>query len=186
MQGAQQFGIAPGAKQMMTWEFQHADEAIKSGLYVTWRSPASKDDCFRVGSNSRCFCGHMFTEHEIPLSHKKVSKTNCSTCPCKGFKFIPRRPEEVGMDWLPRRKGFNVLQWRPSCKCKHTHEEHQPTASNKCKSCSCFSFVSDFCCISCDRPYEEHETLYEFEDERKLNKLPTGELFRPLSKDPDV
>ena len=108
MQGVQQFGIAPGAKQMLTWEFQHAEEASKRGIYVTWRSATSKEDCFRVGSNSRCFCGHMFPEHDLSIT-KKAQKTQCTSCPCKGFKFIPRRPEEVGMDWLPRRKGFNVL-----------------------------------------------------------------------------
>jgi hypothetical protein len=45
---------------MLTWEFMHAKEAIERGIYVTWVSEASKDDCFRVGSQSRCFCGHLF------------------------------------------------------------------------------------------------------------------------------
>ena len=158
---------------------------MERGIYVTWKSSANKEDCFRVGSNSRCFCGHMFPDHDCTLT-KKSTKTQCSKCPCKGFSFIPRRPEEVGMDWLPRRKGFNVHQWRPSCKCKHTHEEHGPTAGSKCKACSCFSFQSDFACISCDRSWEEHETLYEFEGERASQGKKIGPAYMPLSDNPEI
>ena len=36
---------------MLTWEFKHAQEAIESGIYVTWAcDDQSKGDCFRVGS----------------------------------------------------------------------------------------------------------------------------------------
>lgn len=31
-------GPSPGAAQMMKWEFKHAQEAIESGIYVTWKS----------------------------------------------------------------------------------------------------------------------------------------------------
>jgi len=102
-----QFGPAPGAKKMMTWEFTHAREAISSGVYVTWVSRAGKGDCFRVGSESKCFCGHLFKDHQKVLT-KKTTKTNCDKCVCKAFSFIPRRPEELGQWWLPRRKGFNI------------------------------------------------------------------------------
>ena len=144
---------------MMEWEFQHAQEAEMSGIYITWRSDTAKEDCFRVGTNSRCFCGHGFTKHE-------GKKKACKDCDCKAFAFIPRRPEEIGMHWLPRRKDFNINTWRPNCKCKHSHIEHKPNRPTKCKKCSCFGFDSDFCCISCDRPYEEHFTYIETEKER--------------------
>ena len=67
MQLVSQIGPAPGAKKMMTWEFNHAREAIESGVYVTWISSKANDDCFRVGSDSRCFCGHLFKSHEKKL-----------------------------------------------------------------------------------------------------------------------
>ena len=87
-------------------------------------------------------------------------------CDCKAFQFIPRRPEEVGQWWLPRRKGFNINTWKPSCVCKHTHAEHKANRPNKCTKCPCFQFESDFACIGCDKKFEDHETLYETEAER--------------------
>jgi hypothetical protein len=44
------FGPAPGAKKMMTWEFQHAGEAVESGIYITWKSMKNGQECFRLGS----------------------------------------------------------------------------------------------------------------------------------------
>lgn len=151
---------------MLTWEFNHAKEAEASGLYITWRSEKATEDCFRVGSESRCFCGHLFKAHSKEMTKKGVMKTNCSTCDCKNFKFMPRRPEEVGMYWLPRRKGFNVNTWRPSCKCKHLHDEHKPNHPMKCTKCGCYCFESDFACLNCELKWEEHETIFETEKER--------------------
>ena len=82
--------------------------------------------------------------------------TGCSKCDCKAFKFIPRRPEEVGMYWLVRRKGFDITQWRAPCKCKHGHNEHVPNMSKRCKKCGCFEFTADFACLSCDGAYGDH------------------------------
>jgi hypothetical protein len=53
LQGVKQFGPAPGAKNMMKWEFTHAAEAAETGIYVTWRSRTNGEDCFRVGTFSR-------------------------------------------------------------------------------------------------------------------------------------
>ena len=63
----------------------------------------------------------------VAAAHKKVLMkkklhTDCEKCECKQFKWIPRRPEEVGMYWLVRRKGFDVTKWRAPCKCKHGHD----------------------------------------------------------------
>lgn len=82
---------------MLTWEFNHAYEASESGIYVTWVSEGgAEDQCMRVGSDSRCFCGHLFKAHEKAFLKSGRVKNNCTTCACKGFEFIPRRPEEVG------------------------------------------------------------------------------------------
>lgn len=167
MQLVQQIGMAPGAKKMLTWEFNHAQEAIESGIYVTWKSEGSPEDqCFRVGSDSKCFCGHLFKSHEKIVPKNGKVKNSCNKCECKAFNFIPRRPEEIGMHWLPRRKGFNINTWGAPCNCQHSHAEHKAVRPNGCKTCGCYSFTSDFACISCNKKYEEHETLYETEKER--------------------
>ena len=89
--------MAPGAKKMLGWEFKHADEAAECGIYVTWKSPAMKEDqCFRIGSESKCFCGHLFKAHEKTILKNGRVKNNCNSCDCKAFQFIPRRPEEIG------------------------------------------------------------------------------------------
>lgn len=170
---------------MLQWEFTHAKEAEQSGIYVTWRSDAATEDCFRVGSQSRCFCGHSFANHENKLGKKKLV-TSCKNCDCKAFRFIPRRPEEVGQWWLPRRKGFNVNTWRAMCKCKHTHEEHKATQPPKCTKCACYSFQSDFCCIGCDKMFEDHETLYETEQERARMGKPVRRDYYPLASNPQI
>ena len=82
---------------------------------MTYSCPAKKSECFRAGSNSKCFCGHLFKEHNKVIGSKKIN-TSCLTCPCKSFMYIPTRPEEVGMWWLPRRKEFDVRTWRAKCK----------------------------------------------------------------------
>lgn len=152
---------------MLGWEFNHANEAIEKGVYVTWVSDKMKpgeQQCFRVGSESNCFCGHSFSNHNQQLLKSKL-KSNCTNCKCTAYRFIPRRPEELGMWHLPRRKGFDVNTWHPSCVCKHTHVEHSAVRPHKCK-CGCYNFESDFCCISCDQKFEDHETLWETEKER--------------------
>ena len=60
-----QVGPAVGANKMLTWEFKHAQEAEASGKYITWVSDKSTSDCFRIGSESNCFCGHLFASHEF-------------------------------------------------------------------------------------------------------------------------
>ena len=108
------FGPAPGAKKMLTWEFIHARQAAESGVYLTWRSTLNGQDCFRIGSFSKCFCGDLFKNHEKKVSGKKQI-TKCKDCKCKEFKFIPRRPEELGQWWMPRRKGFDINKFRAKC-----------------------------------------------------------------------
>ena len=67
---------------------------------------ATNEDCTRVGPSSKCFCGHLFKSH---AETRSLMRGECGggkdgPCKCKRFQFIPRRPEEVGEWWLPRRK----------------------------------------------------------------------------------
>jgi hypothetical protein len=87
---------------------------------------------------------------------------------------------------MPRRKGFNINTWKPSCKCKHTHVEHTPLRPHKCTTCGCGGFVGDFVCLSCDRRYEEHMTVYELEMERKADKKPIRDAYMPLASTPEI
>merc|ERR1719329_634497 len=101
-----------------------AAEAIQTGLYGVWRNAAaSADFCGRVGPKSRCFCGHDYSEHAWSASRRERGPT-CAKCPCRCYSFIPRRPEEVGEWWLPRRRGFDVTLWKAKCKCSHGHDAH--------------------------------------------------------------
>lgn len=90
------------------------------------------------------------------------------------------------MHWLPRRKGFNINTWGASCTCSHTHMEHKPDRPHGCKKCSCYSFTSDFACISCNQKFEEHETIYEKESERVAERKSVGEAYLPLANNPET
>jgi len=175
-----QFGPAPGALFLLNLEKEAAEQAIQTGLYIVWRHPNSQQDCTRVGPNSKCFCGHLFQNHNIS------KRTNpCTSCHCNRYRFIPQRPEEVGEWWLPRRKEFDIRTYRVKCRCRHTHEEHDPRTES-CRMCSCFRFESNFLCLVCDKHWEEHETLYEDESERRMAGRTTGGDFMPLARDQDI
>lgn len=111
---------------MIDNEYEHAVASMESGTYVTaplkqitYWNELKRSECSRLGKFSKCFCGHLFPQHNDSLFGKKQN-TACRDCPCKRFAFVPTRPEECGMYWLVRRKDFNVATWRPPCKCKHT------------------------------------------------------------------
>lgn len=46
MNALETYGPAPGAKQMLNWEQQAAQNTMKTGIYVTWRSETG-NDCTR-------------------------------------------------------------------------------------------------------------------------------------------
>ncbi|KAH7817933.1 putative protein FAM221B like [Monocercomonoides exilis] len=144
------------------------------------------DFCARIGPSCRCFCGHKMDEHEINPLDKRRPTTRCKNCTCRRFEFVPMRPEEVG-DWhLPRRKDFNVLEWRPKCKCNHTHEQHSPDPSHHCKICGCGSFQPHYCCVTCQMMGSEHETVWESREERIEMGFKVDEDYKPLSSTPDI
>uniref|UniRef100_A0A8C3VWH6 Family with sequence similarity 221 member B n=1 Tax=Catagonus wagneri TaxID=51154 RepID=A0A8C3VWH6_9CETA len=165
-----------GAKvnYLFQWEKDAALNAIQTGLYIGWRCPHYLWDCFRIGEESKCFCGHLLREHRI-ISDISVP---CSVgqCRCLVFCFIPSRPEEVGEFWLKRRATFDPRAWRAQCRCKHSHEDHAATRSHSCrvKGCCCNCFESSFLCAACDRRWEEHETFFETEGRRRRGGRPHG------------
>ena len=187
LDGVKKYGPSAGGKAMMDFEYKHAQEAIESGLYVTYWCTAKQMECARIGSTSLCFCGHDYADHEIVVT-KKGQTSRCTKCNCKCFKYVPRRPEECGMWWLPRRKGFKVSEWKAKCKCGKPHTDHKPNPPYMLKpgKGSCTGFYSDFACISCDCRWEDHEVLYEFEHERLMAGKKVGEDYLPLSQNKEL
>mmetsp|Transcript_22715 Transcript_22715/g.52999 ORF Transcript_22715/g.52999 Transcript_22715/m.52999 type:complete len:418 (-) Transcript_22715:25-1278(-) len=180
----QQYGPSPGAKKMMGAEQAAAEEAIRTGLYGVWRNPVHGSDfCGRIGPESRCFCNHGYSHHKWSKGRKERAPA-CELCNCKGFKYIPRRPEEVGEAWLPRRRGFDINLWRPKCKCGEGHDKHDPN------TLACpgrrGKYTSAWLCVACDSKWEDHESLWETEEERRLEGKPVGPAFMPLSSTPDI
>jgi hypothetical protein len=176
--------LSSGTQLMMENEKMHANEAIESGIYVSWSS-SSAFDCFRIGSNSTCICTHGFTQHEKILSRKKFS-SKCQQCGCKGFNFIPTLPEEIGEYWIPHQPKFDYSKWTAKCKCKHSWREHLVEKFLKCLSCSCFGFTSNFCCVVCDKFWHDHQMNYELEHDRMMKNKPIGNDWLPLSELPQI
>lgn len=58
--------LAKGVKELFDPELEAAQLAIQTGLYISWRPrmpPYDRQDCQRVGPNSRCFCDHSLKQH---------------------------------------------------------------------------------------------------------------------------
>lgn len=176
------YGVAPGGRVMMRREATYAAEAAQSGVYITWRTQRAApggDECARIGSSSRCFCGHALSEH-ADVSRWDPRAPPCGACGCRRFEYVPSRPEEVGMWWLPRRQGFDVRAWRAPCACKHGHDAHDPQ-TRRCRSCACVLFRSQYACLGCDGAQEEHETYFELRTERAAAGRPVDSAFTPLA-----
>ena len=180
--------LTKGTQGMMDNERLHAQEAIESGIYVTWSTQSRGGqtvDCFRCGSNSMCICGHGFPNHEKILNKKKFSN-KCKNCGCKGFRYIPVYPEEIGEYWIPFQKGFTYEGWRAKCKCKHGWNEHDGSGYLNCKKCGCAQFNSAFCCAVCNKFWQDHEMIYETEDERRAAGKGVREDFIPFNEMPEM
>ncbi|KAI8788982.1 protein FAM221B [Biomphalaria glabrata] len=180
--------FAPKLKELFDVETAAAIQAQKSGMYIGWRCPDFKHDCQRIFHTSRCFCDHKLSEHA--QYHAKSVKVPCQVpgCSCKAYMWIPNRPEDIGEFWLPKRPGFDATAWRAKCKCKHTHNFHDPNRPHRCKTagCPCFGFHSDFLCAACDRHWEEHQTFFDSEQSRREQGLPVGTDWLPFAEMPDL
>ncbi|KEP67048.1 UNVERIFIED_CONTAM: hypothetical protein HHA_273720 [Hammondia hammondi] len=139
--GVRRFGPSAGSEHMLRAEFAAAEDAIRTGLYSVWRNEYLIDktkngklfrtnneaeitdyhECVRIGPSSRCFCGHPYGAHPLPLV--KAAQSNgepctrpalprfpppCSECRCSEYRFIPDHPDAIAEPWLSRRAGFDV------------------------------------------------------------------------------
>ena len=55
-------------------------------------------------------------------------------CTCKAFQWIPNKPADIGEFWLAKRPNFDAEAWRAKCRCKHTHNFHDPQRPHRCKA----------------------------------------------------
>ncbi|XP_060572303.1 protein FAM221B-like [Ruditapes philippinarum] len=179
--------FAPRLKQLFDPETEAAVRAQQTGIYIGWRCPDFKHDCQRVNDMSKCFCGHLLGEHGKYTGKSVLVPCKQGGCKCKGFAWIPSRAEDVGEFWMQRRRNFDPSTWRAKCKCKHTHEQHEPAGMRRCKTgCGCGHFISNFLCAACDKHWEDHETFFETEDVRAANGLPVGEMYLPFAEMPHL
>lgn len=183
--------FAPRVQTLFKPEVEAALTAQKTGVYISWRLPDQKFDCQRVNDMSRCFCGHSLSGHEKYTGRSIRVPCAQPTCRCRAFEWIPSRPEDVGEFWYQRRRGFDPSSWRAKCRCKHSHEEHDAATSatyRRCLTtgCRCGSFESNFLCAACDKHWEEHQTFFENEEDRKRLGLPYGEAYLPFAEMPNL
>nr|XP_033792608.1 protein FAM221B isoform X2 [Geotrypetes seraphini] len=175
-------------KGLFQTETDAALRALQTGIYIGWRCPEYHWDCFRLGDQAKCFCGHLLREHQKYTGRSRKVPCVVIKCKCPAFKFIPSCPEEVGEFWLKKRFNFDAAAWRAKCRCKHTHEEHHPTGEHACKvsGCRCVRFESAFLCAACDKKWEAHETFFETTDMRREANLPYGAAYVPFAEMPTL
>jgi predicted nucleic acid-binding Zn-ribbon protein len=158
------YGAAPGGQAMMKSEQKAAEEAMASGIYVTWQSPDERE-CCRIQSNSSCLCGHALKSHDAPKGGgTRLRPPGCSKCGCSRFRYAPTRPEECGQWWLPRRKDFDVKAWRARVRKN----------------------PQDYACLNCDQKVSDHEAVFETERARSDAGRPVREAFAPLASTPQL
>ncbi|XP_064609061.1 protein FAM221B-like [Liolophura sinensis] len=180
--------FAPRLKKLFDPETEAAVDAQKTGIYIGWRLPGQKFDCQRVSKMSKCFCGHLLGEHDRYTGHSVQVRCIQSGCPCKAYAWIPSRVEDIGEFWHQRRRDFDPSTWRAKCRCRHTHEEHNPNGMHRCKArgCGCAMFDSNFLCAACDKHWEDHQTFFDTEDMRIKEGLPYGAKYLPFAEMPDL
>jgi hypothetical protein len=159
---------------------------------VSHYDPSSPVECGRISSKDTCICGHTLLNHKSVVAQPKSSKVlrppQCLKCrTCRFFRYVPSRPEEVGMGYLCRRKQFSLKEFQE--RLRKAPDTYCCLICNRlgkhilvlicvlrwiltCKyarhHCVLFSKVSD------------HETLFETREERVLGDKPVDESFFPL------
>eukprot|EP01006_Ploeotia_vitrea_P029182 TRINITY_DN61767_c0_g1_i1.p1 TRINITY_DN61767_c0_g1~~TRINITY_DN61767_c0_g1_i1.p1 ORF type:complete len:303 (-),score=21.72 TRINITY_DN61767_c0_g1_i1:187-1095(-) len=149
-------GESDGGKLLGEQAYQQllnkAKEAAPNRLFVYWRCIPTGMDCYCVGPDSRCFCGHSYKAHAWYNTDTKKVSCRCEGCKCKGFNYMVGR----GTWWI-------------KCQCHHDHEDHRSGSGlgTKCQhgGCDCKGFHSNYNC-NCGRPWKDHKTVFETKKER--------------------
>lgn len=67
---------------------RRAREAAKNRLFVTWTNLKTGMDCYNVGPDSRCFCGHSYKAHAWWETESKRVRCRCPGCRCACFDYV--------------------------------------------------------------------------------------------------
>lgn len=131
-----------------------AKRTAPNRLFVSWTTKeahAAGHDCYLVGPDSRCFCGHSYKAHAWWDTKQKRVACRCPDCECKGFQYV---------------NGHGT--WWIKCECKHGHEDHRANGvMGPCQrpGCNCQAFYSPFSCV-CGAPWGAHRTIVQTRQER--------------------
>ena len=194
--------LSEHSRRQMELEQHAATEAVAEGVYWVWRNPSESgrrvagahpqlgNECCRIASSARCFCGHTSGRHRYGDRRRPPPQAPppppCLDCGCASFAYVPNTPLEVGDHFLMRRKDFDPLTWSPKCRCGHTPAQHGGKY-RKCQACPrCFAFEGAFLCVACDGRWEDHETVLMAEAERRAVGLPVGMAYMPLVDHPEL
>lgn len=194
-------GVTPGGSSMMKAEAAAANESILSGLYVSWSPHPSirltsgafqgikdgTDQCCRVGGQSRCLCGHSLASHkscDVPRKISYIKPPSCSTCKCSGYSYCPARPEECGQWWLPRRKDFDIKEWRKVSKicsiCSFRRFRITMTRFTSPSIQRIREKPHEYVCIGCEQKVSDHETVFESRKMRVERGAAVDSSYIPL------
>ena len=77
--------FAPRVKKLFDPEREAAVDAIQSGVYIGWRCQDFQHDCIRVSKSSKCFCGHLLSDHASYTGKSVMVPCRVTRCECKEF-----------------------------------------------------------------------------------------------------
>ena len=107
---------------------EKAKMAAKNRLFVTYHCEKLNLDCYTVGPDSRCFCGHSYKAHAWWETDSKRPHCRCKGCRCDVFSYV-----------------MGHGKWFIKCRCKHDHHDHMHDGkAGGCKqtACKCATFYS--------------------------------------------
>ncbi|CAD7968706.1 unnamed protein product [Amoebophrya sp. A25] len=117
---------------------------------------------------AKCRCGAPHTEHHpVTMDRKAAPRGKSST------EMVETSTTTT------QQKHKNLLPSTSTIRARMAAAEPKRAAS-------CRFFTSAFCCVVCNQPGEDHETVWETERERREAGFVIGEAFLPLHGDPDL
>lgn len=178
--------LTKGALALIKMQMTHSNEAIKNNIYISFVSNEDdnngKNICFRLGKNNMCVCGHTFCKHNVQSKNGHFV-SNCEKCECKKFNYIPIFPEETNEYTKAYLLDFKYDEWKAGCKCGHNWTKHDFNGKWKCEECNCECFQSAFCCGVCGSPWENHQILFETEQDRIKSNKDIGKDYEPFTQE---
>ena len=143
-----------------------AQRAKQNKIHCLWKNLSSGAECYEIGPDSRCFCGHMYKSHAWYNIDDKNVHCRVPDCRCPLYAYV---------------NGNGA--WFIRCTCKHAYQDHMdrglPVDCQQ-EGCSCQAFYSAFCC-SCGDGWAGHGTVFENESERR-NRYTSASVLLPASK----